>query len=303
MAALTRRDDRHGGARRLRVGPAPDRPHAGESVAAWGHRVAGPAATRWLIAPALQGIYATSPDVLSAAAIFGRRAPARSRGRASERHRLAPGTDAGAAGRARHDVRIRRARRGSQFIRIDTDADGDLHRRPGGRAVTDTARASSCSRRRAHPHDVAALRHRLLPPPRQRRQRLWHLVPARRGRTALGVLFNSDMFSGRSEHRSETWIYGDVSPAAISQLQSRFSPPFAPIADTHPTRRRPARGASDAGDCAPAHLRRVGARRRRLPGQPAAWLGLCGNYLGKLGVSAILETAAATAARLALHRS
>src|SRR5262249_38587995 len=42
------------------------------SVAVWGRRVVGPAATTWLIAPALQGIYATSPDVLSAAAIFGR---------------------------------------------------------------------------------------------------------------------------------------------------------------------------------------------------------------------------------------
>src|SRR5262249_28301906 len=36
-----------------------------------GRRVVGPAATEWLIAPALQGIYATTPDVLSAEAIWG----------------------------------------------------------------------------------------------------------------------------------------------------------------------------------------------------------------------------------------
>ena len=37
------------------------RPRAGETVEAWGHRVAGRAATEWLIAPALAGIYGRPP--------------------------------------------------------------------------------------------------------------------------------------------------------------------------------------------------------------------------------------------------
>jgi len=47
------------------------RPRDGETVASWGRRVVGVAATTWLIAPALQGVYASSPDVLSARAVFG----------------------------------------------------------------------------------------------------------------------------------------------------------------------------------------------------------------------------------------
>lgn len=34
------------------------------------------------------------------------------------------------------------------------------------------------------------------------------LFPRDAGVRALGVLFNSDVFAGRSVHRSETWIYG-----------------------------------------------------------------------------------------------
>ena len=62
-----------GGARRVRVGASRHGPRAGESVAAWGHRVVGPAATPWLIAPALQGIYATPPDVCRRRRSSGRR--------------------------------------------------------------------------------------------------------------------------------------------------------------------------------------------------------------------------------------
>ena len=42
------------------------RPADSESVAAYIDRVAGRSATRWLVGPALQGIYAAPPDRLAA---------------------------------------------------------------------------------------------------------------------------------------------------------------------------------------------------------------------------------------------
>ncbi len=47
-------------------------PLGDESVASWSDRVWGRGATKWLIAPALQGIYAASVERLTAAAVFGR---------------------------------------------------------------------------------------------------------------------------------------------------------------------------------------------------------------------------------------
>src|SRR5262245_54609548 len=49
------------------------RPRADESVATWGTRVLGPSALSWLLAPALQGTYASPPDALSAPALFGKK--------------------------------------------------------------------------------------------------------------------------------------------------------------------------------------------------------------------------------------
>lgn len=52
-------------------------PRAGESVLAWGHRALGEEATRYLLCPALSGIYAGDPSRLSASLtvgkLFGRR--------------------------------------------------------------------------------------------------------------------------------------------------------------------------------------------------------------------------------------
>ena len=46
-----------------------------ETMEAWGDRVIGAAATRWLLEPAMQGIYASPPGALSARAIFDGRTP------------------------------------------------------------------------------------------------------------------------------------------------------------------------------------------------------------------------------------
>jgi len=49
------------------------KPRAQESVRVWADRVFGRAARTWLIAPALQGIYAAAADELDATLIFGKR--------------------------------------------------------------------------------------------------------------------------------------------------------------------------------------------------------------------------------------
>jgi hypothetical protein len=131
------------------------RPHAGESVAAWGHRVIGPAATRWLIAPALQGIYATPPDVLSAAAIFG---PSRGPGGASSRRAAAWASSSIDCTQscARGVTFVRHAGRAARRL----GAHGDLHQRARRRALIAPLR-HAFSGDRPYPHGLARRHHRV----------------------------------------------------------------------------------------------------------------------------------------------
>jgi oxygen-dependent protoporphyrinogen oxidase len=116
------------------------------------------------------------------------------------------------------------------------------------------------------------------------------LFPRSTGVEALGVLCNTDMFPDRGTLRSETWIYGDLSPSALPQADAIVSRMCedrarltnrmdAPVAWRH------------AADRVAARVRRGGARRAacRLP----ARIALAGNYLGRLGVSGWMAREAA----------
>ena len=116
------------------------RPRTTETVAAWGTRVFGPPATMWLLAPALQGIYASPPAELSASALFGKtRAP---RGKLT-----APARGMGEMIDRLHE-RLRARGVAFEFgCAVNaTDLDPsvthrDLRVRPGGRAIAGAARA------------------------------------------------------------------------------------------------------------------------------------------------------------------
>ena len=57
------------------------RPRPLETVDEWGARVLGPRATRWLVGPTLQGMYAGDPAHLSASLVYGARERAARRAR------------------------------------------------------------------------------------------------------------------------------------------------------------------------------------------------------------------------------
>jgi len=259
-----------------------------ESVAAWGQRVLGPAGTTWLLGPALQGIYASPIDVLSARAIFGG-------GRVRGTLATAP-----CGMRELFDGLLAALSVRGVTVRFNARVDA---LEPGIPTVVATPAPVAAQLIGPHAPGLAAalsnvsLTHLLsvtafyAPHPADTRG-FGILFPRGVGIEALGVLFNSDMFAGRSEHRSETWIYGHSDPAALeairADLDARLSSDRrvltgraeSPIA-TYPTlspQRLPVYG--------PAVLD-VAARLGELP----PWLTLRGNYIGKIGVSALVESA------------
>jgi oxygen-dependent protoporphyrinogen oxidase len=123
------------------------------------------------------------------------------------------------------------------------------------------------------------------------------LFPHGCGLAALGVLMNSDMFAGRSELRSETWIYGDASPDHVDSVradatayvtQDRFT---LTGRDDRPVAVYPTTWAQRLPVYGPAVLE-ARARLSELP----PWIRLCGNYTGKIGVSALVAQARELAA-------
>jgi oxygen-dependent protoporphyrinogen oxidase len=259
-----------------------------ESVAAWGQRVLGRAGTTWLVGPALQGIYASPIEALSARAIFG---GGRVRGKLATAPRgmreLFDGLLAALSARGvtvRFNARVDALQPGVPTI-VATPAPAAAEllapHAPGLAAavskVSMTNLLSVTAFYAPHPFDTHGF---------------GILFPRGVGIEALGVLFNSDMFSGRSEHRSETWIYGNSSAAAIDTIR-------ADAAARVSNDRRVLTGRSDSPiACYPTlwpqqlpvygpAILEVAARLGELP----PWLTLSGNYVGRIGVSALVDAA------------
>lgn len=268
----------------------------GETVTAWSDRALGPAATAWLVAPALQGVYAASTDRLSARAVFGGRRPGR-------RRMVAPADGMGAFTGTLHQ-RLTARGVGFQFgagvdaldpreptvVATSATAAAPLVR-PLAPSVADAMDAVSTAGLltatmfyRPHPSDIRGF---------------GILFPRGQGVEALGVLFNAGIFEGRGPMRSETWIYSaserDTLPAgelAIlpviaadrRTLIGRTDEPLAAHARLH-------KHALPIYDASIAH---VVTESAYLPPH----LALAGNYLGRLGVSSLLEIAETAARRL-----
>jgi oxygen-dependent protoporphyrinogen oxidase len=282
------------------------KPRSDESVAAWANRVLGPAAATWLIAPVYQGIYASPTSELSARAILG---GARLHGRLA-----AP---PGGMGELFDRLRAKLIERGATFefgARLDVLRD----LRTAGTATQSTPAPTvictdaPAAGRLLAPHApklaaaIARIRMTSLlsvtafyAPRSDDTCGFGILFPRNTGITALGVLFNSDMFRGRSDRRSETWIYGDQSADVMARVQA-----------SHVSILREDRRALTGRDDEPAAVYAT-PQIARLPIYDAAvlevkervgdlppWLGVCGNYLGRLGVSAIVDIAHETATRL-----
>lgn len=272
----------------------PARP--GESMAAWGNRVIGPAATRWLLEPAMHGIYAAPTGELSARAIFrGRRKGAR--------QLAAPPAGMGQFVSGLHE-RLRD--RGvafefnTQVDRIDTRTPTVVCTPPAAAArllaphaprlsqAVDAVRTSPLTTVtmffEPHPADVRGF---------------GILFPSGSGINALGVLLNTDIFAGRGESRSETWIVGDRQPGMTTSDDARL---LAALADDRLT----ATGRDDRPlsshitrwpQAIPVYNEAVLAVASATASLPP-WLAVAGNYLGGIGVATLLRQAEAAAERL-----
>jgi oxygen-dependent protoporphyrinogen oxidase len=271
-----------------------------ETVEQWGARVLGRRATRWLLGPTLQGVYAGDPACLSASLVFGARerpaGPARK------------GLVAPARGMQELiDALECRLRTGEVSIRLNTPArlDGST---PA--VICTSARdAAECLRHVAPAASQALSTIDMLPlvritafyPDEETHQRRRGILFPRGGDIrALGVLVNTNIFPHRGGQYSESWIYGGAADRDVVHLSEDD---LGAVMD----RDRQLL----CGRCVPPAARLVHRWRAALPHYDLQLesvracgfdlpkgVFLVGNYVGGIGVPMLLEQAAAVATRV-----
>jgi oxygen-dependent protoporphyrinogen oxidase len=269
----------------------------GESMAGWGGRVLGGAATEWLLEPAMQGIYAAPTGELSAAAIFA--------GRTRGPRRLA----APANGMGEFIVRLheRLAQRGVHFeFNASVDSIGDdtptvvaTGAASAARVVAHRAPAMAERLAAVRVAPLATLTMFFAPHPRDLHG-FGVLFPRASGMTALGVLNNTDIFAGRGSARSETWIIGDRDQHVTQWSEDRLHRAIAEDRfrlagrNDEPLASRLTRWEQ----AIPIYDENIPAIAGEMSSLPPG-LALAGNYLGRIGVAALLDHARAAADRVA----
>jgi protoporphyrinogen/coproporphyrinogen III oxidase len=270
-----------------------------ETVDEWGERVLGPRATQWLLAPTLQGMYAGDPARLSASLVCGAQPPTGPSGR---------GVVAPARGMQQLIEALEcRLRTRDVSIRLNTPSrlDGSTpavictSASDAAECLEDVAPASS---RSLSTIDMLPLvRITAFYPDRATHQRGRGILFPRGGDIrALGVLFNTNVFPNRGGQYSESWIYGGAGDREVVHLSEddlatvmdrdrqvlcgRFVAPATRFVH----RWRAALPHYDV------RLESVRACGFELP----KGVFLVGNYVGGIGVSALLEQAAAVATRV-----
>jgi oxygen-dependent protoporphyrinogen oxidase len=265
-----------------------------ETVAEWGRRVLGDAATDWLVGPALHGIYASPPEALSARAI----AASRPKGK---RVFVAPPEGMGQFIDRLHDAL---AQRGVQFrfgVAMTADAID-----PSRRNVVATNATTAARLLAPHAPEFARAASRITVAPASPVTAFFEptpddlhgfgvLFPRAAGVTALGVRFNDDIFAGRGTLRSETWIYaGGSADAATLTAALRSDRRVVTGVDVAPVAVYP----TIWPEAIPVYNTAVLDAARTLPALPP-WLAVAGNYLGKIGVAGLLDIAHDAAAKVA----
>lgn len=267
----------------------------GESMAAWGTRVLGQAGTEWLLEPAMQGIYAACATTLSAQAIFG--------GRRRGGQLAAP---PGGMGQFTTRLHERLRNRGVTFA-LNRPVESIDDAVP---TVVATNAPTAAGLLAPHAPELAAViaKIRVAPlttvtmffdPTASDVHGFGVLFPSRSGVGALGVLFNADIFDHRAACRSETWIVGDRDTGMTAWDDERLLSALAADRRLVCGRNQPPLSATitrwpQAIPVYDAAILDVAARQALLP----PWLGVAGNYLGRIGVAALLDQAAAAANRI-----
>jgi protoporphyrinogen/coproporphyrinogen III oxidase len=270
----------------------------GESVEAWGRRAVGPAATEWLLEPAMQGIYATPAARLSAAVLF----KARKRG---SRELIAPANGMGEfASRLHQRLEARGVR--FEFNRAVAAIE------PRVPTIVATAAPAASRLLEEIAPDLAARLGSVRVAPLITMTMFFEphasdvrgfgvLFPERSGVSALGVLFNADIFDGRSGARSETWIVGDRDRGLTAQSDASLLAQLARDRRLLTGRAQPPIGwrITRWPHAIPVYDAAIAALEGALPSLPPA-IALAGNYLGRIGVAALLAVAEDAANRVAL---
>ncbi len=280
-------------------------PRSFESIAEWGQRVIGAGATEYFLAPALGGIYAGDPQRLSASLIF-RRAPLPEELRAVTPSRpQLRGTVAPPAGMQQLIDGL------CTYLReagVEFSLNQATRAQAGETAVVCTSAheaakflgdiAPELSRQLASiemlPLVTATCFYSAEP---VNLRGFGCLFPRGQGFRALGVLFNRFIFEGRGSAHSETWIFGggldrdvlQLDDTALKQLiaaeRQRLYGRHEEALGIHLTRW------PQALPHYSTELERILTTLPALPPQ----IKLVGNYLGRIGLTGIIERSAQVA--------
>jgi oxygen-dependent protoporphyrinogen oxidase len=276
------------------------RPRPRETVDDWGARVLGRRATRWLLGPTLQSMYAGDPAALSASLVLGAREQA---ARTGSRNVVAPQLGM----QQLIDALERRLR--ERGVRIRLNAAATLNGSVPAVICTSARDAAGCLRDAAPVASQALSTIDMLPLARitaflpgrgaQLRGR-GTLFPRGGGIRALGVLCDSAIFPGREGQYCESWIYGgagdrDVVGLSDEELVATMSRDRQALCGQSPT---PAAQLVHRWRAALPHydLQLESVRDSGLVLPPGVFL--VGNYVGGIGVTMLLEQAAAVAGRI-----
>lgn len=269
-----------------------------ESVEDWGRRAVGAAATQWLLEPAMQGIYATRAARLNASVLFN----ARKRGR---REMIVPARGMGEFAQRLHEALATRG------VRFEFGRDASAIE-PGVPTIIATDAAASSrlladlvpelSQRLANVRAASlATVTQFFEPHQDDVRGFGVLFPEASGVSALGVLFNADIFEGRSSVRSETWIVGDRDRALTTQADDLLLEQLARDRQLLTNRAQAALASHITRwpRAIPVYDSAIADAQAALPSLPAH-IALAGNYLGRIGVAALLAVAEDAANRVAL---
>ncbi len=275
-----------------------------ETIVGWGQRVLGNGATRFALVPALSGIYAGDEQRLSAGLIFARRTP----DPVNQQKPQQRGTVAPAQGMQELIDRLTEylQRNGAEF---HFNQAAEL--RPGQPAAICTSASQAVTVLREIAPDVSAAFGRVemlslvtatcfYQRHPQQPQGFGCLFPREQGFRARGALFNDCLFEGRSQVRSETWIYGGaLDPEIIGlpddELRNVLSEDHARL--TGVTQTPLSIHITRWPQALPHYTLELEQILATLPALPKG-VALTGNYLGQIGLAKILSRAAQTAAAI-----
>ncbi len=283
------------------------RPQPFETINAWGRRVLGDAATDYLLAPALGGIYAGDPEKMSASLIFGKAVlPAHLATSRPMKARL-HGTVAPLKGMQQlvDGLRQHLEKSGVEFV-----FNRDLKIEPGDHAIvcTSAPAAADCLAAVAPELSAGLGQIEMMPvvtvtcqyePAAAKLEGFGCLFPRSEGWRARGVLFNEYIFEGRGPAHSETWIFGGALDPDIIHLTD---PQVIELIENERQRlygeRREAIGIhlTRWPEALPHYSIELEKILTQLP-PPPPHVDLVGNYLGRIGLAKLLERASFVAGK------